>query len=78
MAIERINPDGLHATAGYHHVNIAATGRTAHLAGQCPVALDGTVVAGGLDAQIEQVVTNSVLALAAAGATPSDVVRAVI
>ena len=62
MAFERINPDTLHATAGYHHVTITPAGRTAHLAGQCPVALDGTVVAGGLDAQVDQVVANALLA----------------
>lgn len=78
MAIERINPDGLHPTAGYHHVNIAPAGRTAHLAGQCPLSLDGNVVEGGLDAQVDQVVTNSLLALTTAGALPEDVVRSVI
>ena len=78
MAFERINPDTLHATAGYHHVTITPAGRTAHLAGQCPVGLDGTVVAGGLDAQVDQVAANALLALEAAGATPGDVARAVI
>ena len=62
MAFERVNPDTLHATAGYHHVTITPAGRTAHLAGQCPVGLDGAVVAGGLDAQVDQVVANAVLA----------------
>jgi enamine deaminase RidA (YjgF/YER057c/UK114 family) len=78
MAIERSNPTSLHATAGYHHVSITAAGRMAHLAGQCPVGLDGAIVRGDLAAQVDQVVTNSLLALAAAGATPADVARAVI
>jgi enamine deaminase RidA (YjgF/YER057c/UK114 family) len=78
MAFERSNPDTLHATAGYHHVTIAPAGRTAHLAGQCPVTRDGTVVSGGLDAQVEQVVANALLALEAAGAVPADVARAVV
>ena len=78
MVIERRNPDGLHPTAGYHHVNIAPSGRTAHLAGQCPVTVDGQVVDGDLDAQVDQVVANSLVALHAAGATAADVVRAVV
>jgi enamine deaminase RidA (YjgF/YER057c/UK114 family) len=77
--ITRINPEGLHETPGYHHVTIVAAGRTAQLAGQCPVGLDGEVVgAGDLDAQIDQVVTNSMIALRAAGAGPEDVIRSVI
>jgi len=78
MTIERINPDGLHATPGYHHVTVVRAGRTAYLAGQCPVDLSGAVVAGGLDEQVDQVVVNSLTALAAAGAKPDQVVRAVI
>jgi enamine deaminase RidA (YjgF/YER057c/UK114 family) len=77
MGTTRINPAELHATAGYHHVTIADAGRTAHLAGQCPVTRDGTVVEG-LDGQIDQVVANALAALAAAGAEPGDVVRAVV
>jgi enamine deaminase RidA (YjgF/YER057c/UK114 family) len=78
MAIERINPETLHATPGYSHVTIVEAGRTAYLAGQCPFGLDGQVVEGGLDAQVDQVVANALAALAAAGATPDRVVRAVI
>ena len=83
MAIERFNPEGLHATPGYHHVTIVDAGRTAYLAGQCPLDADGDVVGtthdeAGLAAQVDQVAANALVALAAAGATPDDVVRSVI
>jgi enamine deaminase RidA (YjgF/YER057c/UK114 family) len=42
------------------------------------VTLDGQVVDGDLDAQVDQVVANSLVALDAAGAAPDDVVRAVV
>ena len=74
-----INPPGLHPTAGYAHVTLAEVGRTAHLAGLCPLDAQGRVVgAGDLDAQIDQVVANGMAILAAVGATPADVVRSVI
>jgi enamine deaminase RidA (YjgF/YER057c/UK114 family) len=77
--IVRLNPDGLHETPGYHHVTIARAGRTAYLAGQCPLDASGTLVgAGDITAQVEQVVANAMLALHAAGARPEDVVRSVI
>jgi enamine deaminase RidA (YjgF/YER057c/UK114 family) len=77
--ITKINPGELHTPPGYHHVTIVEAGRTAHLAGQCPVGPDGRVVGvGDLDAQIDQVVANSMVALGAAGASPEDVIRTVI
>jgi enamine deaminase RidA (YjgF/YER057c/UK114 family) len=77
--ITRINPAQLHLPPGYHHVTVVEAGRTAYLAGQCPVGPDGAVVGhGDLAAQIAQVVANSMVALAAAGARPDDVVRSVI
>lgn len=77
--ITRINPPELHPTAGYHHITVVEAGRTAHLAGQCPLDAEEQLVgAGDLDAQIDQVVANALVALAAVGATPADVVRSVI
>lgn len=78
-AITRLNPGSLHPTAGYHHVTVVEAGRTAHLAGQCPLDAAGTLVGrGDLAAQIDQVVTNALVALAAVGAGPEQVVRTVI
>lgn len=77
--ITRINPGGIHQTPGYHHITIVEAGRTAHLAGQCPLNVAGEVVGiGDLDAQIDQIVVNSLTALAAVEAKPADVVRSVI
>lgn len=77
--IERINPDQLHDTPGYRHVTVVDAGRLAFLAGQCPLDRSGAVVGlDDLDAQVDQVAANAAAALAAAGAGPEHVVRAVI
>ena len=78
--LEKFNPPGVHQTAGYSHVTITSAGRLAHLAGQCPLDLDGTVVGadGDYDAQTDQVIANCLTVLSAAGAEPSDVVRSII
>ena len=74
-----INPGGLHPTSGYAHLTIAEAGRTAHLAGLCPLDADEQIVGpGDLGAQIDQVVANALAILSAADATPHDVVRSVI
>lgn len=79
MTIARLNPDTLHATPGYSHITVAEAGRLAFLAGQCPLDLGGALVGkGDVDAQVDQVVTNALTALAAVDATPEDVVRSVI
>lgn len=77
--IARINPETLHPTPGYHHVTVVEAGRLAFLAGQCPLDGSGAVVgADDLMAQVDQVAANALAALAAIGAGPEDVVRAVI
>ncbi|GAB2874863.1 RidA family protein [Lentzea nigeriaca] len=79
MEITRVNPAELHAPPGYHHVTIVETGRTAYLAGQCPIGPGGELVGeGDLAAQVGQVVSNALTALAAAGAEPRHVVRTVV
>jgi enamine deaminase RidA (YjgF/YER057c/UK114 family) len=77
--ITRINPEALHVPPGYHHVTVVTAGRTAYLAGQCPLDRNGALVGpGSLDAQTDQVAANALTALAAVGATPHDVVRSVV
>jgi enamine deaminase RidA (YjgF/YER057c/UK114 family) len=77
--IQRFNPTSLHATPGYHHVTVVEAGRLAFLAGQCPLNRSGEVVGrGDFGAQVDQVVENAALALAAVGAGPEQVVRSVI
>lgn len=74
-----VNPAGLHPTAGYAHAVLVEAGRTAHLAGLCPLDEEEKVVGlGDLDAQIDQVVANGLCILAAVGARPRDVVRSVV
>ena len=77
--ITRINPEQLHATAGYHHITIVEASRTAYLAGQCPLDRNGTLTGyGDLEAQIDQVVANALTALSAISAAPEHVVRYII
>jgi enamine deaminase RidA (YjgF/YER057c/UK114 family) len=78
VTIERSNPDGLHATPGYHHVTRVQADTLVYLAGQCPLQPSGELAAGGLEGQTAQVITNILTALKSAGATPEDVVRTVI
>lgn len=79
MHINRVQPNGLHPTPGYHHVTVVESGRTAYLAGQCPLDGSATLVGpGDLLAQTDQVVANALVALSASGAAPSDVVRSVV
>jgi len=79
MSISRSNPDDLHETPGYHHVTVVSAGRTAYLAGQCPLDVNGTIVRpGDLGAQVDQVAANAMIALRSAGARPEHVVRTVI
>jgi enamine deaminase RidA (YjgF/YER057c/UK114 family) len=80
MSLERLNPDTLHPTPGYHHVTVVPHAHaTAYLAGQCPLDTAGDLV-GEADrlAQVDQVVRNTMVALRAANATPEDVVRTTI
>ena len=73
--IEKINPEGLHPTPGYHHITVVEAVRTAYLAGQCPLDVTGDLVGpGDLDAQIDQVVANAMVALGAVGAVPGQVI----
>jgi enamine deaminase RidA (YjgF/YER057c/UK114 family) len=78
--VDKFNPPTVHEPAGYSHVTIANAGRVAHLAGQCPLDLSGEVVGrpGDYAVQTEQVITNCLAVLKAAGASPADVVRSVV
>jgi enamine deaminase RidA (YjgF/YER057c/UK114 family) len=79
VRIERIDPDGLHVTPGYHHVTVVQAGRLAFLSGQCPVRPDGThLPADNLPVQLDQTVANCLGVLAAVGAGPSDVVKSTV
>lgn len=77
--ISRLNPPDLHETPGYHHITIVESGRTAYLAGQCPLDAAGKLVGeGDYDEQTLQVASNALAALKAIDASPEQVVRSVI
>ena len=78
MPVTLINPEGLPKTDayGYRQVAIATGSRQVHIAGQVAYDADGQLVArGDLAGQVAQAYRNVATALAAAGATFSDVVR---
>ena len=74
MPKQHLNPASMHTPTGYSHV--VKAGDTIYIAGQVPVAPDGSVV--GEDnpaAQAEQIFQNLQHALASVGATLRDVVK---
>jgi enamine deaminase RidA (YjgF/YER057c/UK114 family) len=78
MPIDRINPPELYDSVrfGFSHATVQDGGRTLHLAGQVAWGPDHDLVgAGDLAAQTEQVLANLRAVLAAAGATPAQIVR---
>ncbi|MFP2926191.1 RidA family protein [Pyxidicoccus sp. 3LG] len=76
MPVTLINPDGILKTEVYRQVAIATGTRQVHIAGQVAYDADGQLVArGDLAGQVAQAYRNVAIALAAAGATFSDVVR---
>ncbi len=73
---ERLNPAGLVRPAGYSHVVATRGGKQVFVSGQVPLDAEGNLVGkGDLKAQAEMVFGNLRVALAAAGATPQDVVK---
>lgn len=67
-------PDGSPPANGYSHV-VSAQGRIVFVSGQVPLDADGVLAGTDGAAQAEQVFANIGHALAAAGATFSDVVK---
>ena len=75
---ERLNPPDLYNAVqyGFSHAAVSGEGRTVHCAGQVAWNKDMNVVgAGDIAAQTRQICQNLTAVLAAAGATPADVVR---
>lgn len=73
--IEHYAPPGLPPSVGYSHA-VAGTGRFVAIAGQVAMDADGELVGpNDPQAQAEQVFANLALALAAAGAKFSDVIK---
>ncbi|HLF30265.1 MAG TPA: RidA family protein [Xanthomonadales bacterium] len=78
MTREAVNPVSLYGSVqyGFSHAIKSAGGTTIHCAGQVAWDKDYKVVgAGDVGAQARQALKNLKAVLAAAGATPADVVR---
>ena len=78
MSNERINPPGIYDALafGFSHAALQTGTRTLHLAGQVAWDAECNVVGeGDLAAQTRQALSNLKAVLAAAGATPADIVR---
>ena len=76
VAIKRVNPPGILTPRGYTHVVSVTGGRTVYISGQISANAKGEVVGkGDIKAQTTQVFESLKVALAAAGASPKDVVK---
>lgn len=74
MAVERIQPEGMHRPTGYTHV--VKVGNLAFLAGQTATDSSGNVVGvGDVEAQADQVYENIRTALASVGADLSSLIK---
>jgi len=69
-----LNPEDLAPPVGFSHVAVAAPGRLVFLAGQTAHQADGSLAGSTVAQQFGAAVENVAMALAAAGATPADVV----
>jgi enamine deaminase RidA (YjgF/YER057c/UK114 family) len=69
-----LNPDGMAPPVGFSHVAVAAPGRLVFLAGQTAHQADGSLAGSTLTEQFAAAAANVAAALAAAGASPADVV----
>jgi len=77
--IERSNPSGLSHPPGYSHVVVASGNRLVTTAGAVPLDAAGNLVGTGDHlAQARQTLGNLELALEAAGAQGSDVVKTTV
>jgi enamine deaminase RidA (YjgF/YER057c/UK114 family) len=75
MASHRfLNPEGLGPPVGFSHVAVAAPGRLVFLAGETAHQADGTLKGSTLPEQFAAAAANVATGLAAAGASPGDLV----
>ncbi|PHX60967.1 MAG: enamine deaminase RidA [Actinobacteria bacterium] len=78
MTVRRINPSELAPPIGFTHVVVAEGTTMVLLAGQTAVNVEGEIVGKGIVEQFEQVMTNLLAALAAAGGAPSQLAKLTI
>jgi enamine deaminase RidA (YjgF/YER057c/UK114 family) len=76
VGLEHISPDGISPPMGYTHVVKTSGSTTVYVAGQVARDADGSILGDGdLEAQARKAYENLRTALAAAGASPSDVAK---
>ena len=76
-AVQFLNPQGLSKPNGYTQVVVSPSAKIIYVSGQVPLNAKGEVVAeGDFRRQVTQVMENLKVALAAAGATMKDVIKA--
>src|SRR6187401_346173 len=76
MSVQTFSPENMFQPVPYDHVAVGTGSRHVHVAGQ--ISRDGEanpVAPGDLAGQVAQVLRNTAIGLAGAGATFSDVVR---
>jgi enamine deaminase RidA (YjgF/YER057c/UK114 family) len=73
-----LNPERLAPPVGFSHVAVAAPGRLVFLAGETAHQADGILTGSTVAQQFAAAAENVAVALAAAGATPADVVSLLI
>jgi enamine deaminase RidA (YjgF/YER057c/UK114 family) len=79
MAVELVRADRLYPGVPYAYAAIAPPGALVFTAGACPLDQDGNIVgAGDVQRQARQVMANLTEALAAAGASLSDVLKTTV
>lgn len=75
MPVQLLSPAGLLQPVPYHHVAVGTGSRQVHVAGQVARDATGRPVADDLAGQVAAVLRSTALALDAAGARFTDVVR---
>jgi enamine deaminase RidA (YjgF/YER057c/UK114 family) len=76
MPVQLFSPEGMFQPVPYAHVSVATGSRHVSVSGQIARDADGNAVAtGDLAGQVAQVLRNTAVGLAGAGATMADVTR---
>ncbi|MFI9118515.1 RidA family protein [Streptomyces bikiniensis] len=76
MTVQYFTPEGMLQPVPYHHVAVGTGAKHVHVSGQVARRADGTSVApGDLAGQVSQVLRNTAVGLAGAGASFADVLR---
>ena len=76
MTVQLFSPEGMFQPVPYAHVSVSTGSRQVHVAGQIARNAEGNHIAvGDLAGQVAQVLRNTAVGLAGAGATFADVVR---